>query len=124
MLAERGHDVTLFEANTCVGGQVSLAALSPRRRDLIGIIDWRLDECKRLGVKIRFNHYVEPGELDRSDYDVVILANGGVPDITWEATGRLGGGHLDIARARSNRPVRFWCTTTTAATRASTRSKH
>ena len=87
MLAERGHDVTLFEANTCVGGQVSLAALSPRRRDLIGIIDWRLDECKRLGVKIRFNHYVEPGELDRSDYDVVILANGGVPDINVEATG-------------------------------------
>jgi hypothetical protein len=31
VLAERGHDVTLFEANTCVGGQVSLAALSPRR---------------------------------------------------------------------------------------------
>ena len=87
VLAERGHQVTLFEANTSVGGQVSLAALSPRRRDLIGIIDWRLDECKRLGVDIRLNHYVEPGELDRSDYDVIILATGGVPDIELEATG-------------------------------------
>ena len=65
----------------------TLAALSPRRRDLIGIIDWRLDECNRLGVKIRFNHYVEPGELDRSDYEVIVLANGGVPDINVEATG-------------------------------------
>jgi hypothetical protein len=81
------NEDTLFEAYTLVGGQVSLAALSPRRRDLIGIIDWRLDECKRLGVDIRYNHYVEPGELDRSDYDVIILANGGVPDISVDATG-------------------------------------
>jgi N-methyl-L-proline demethylase len=87
VLAERGHDVTVFEANTSAGGQVSLAALSARRRDLIGIIDWRLDECKRLGVTIRFNYYVEPGELDRSDYDVIVLANGGVPDINVKATG-------------------------------------
>jgi 2,4-dienoyl-CoA reductase-like NADH-dependent reductase (Old Yellow Enzyme family) len=91
VLAERGHHVILFEANTIVGGQVSLAALSPRRRDLIGIIDWRLDECKRLGVDIRLNHYVEPGELERSDYDVIILANGGLPDINVDATG------LDLA---------------------------
>jgi N-methyl-L-proline demethylase len=87
VLAERGHHVTVFEACTSAGGQVSLAALSPRRRDLIGIIDWRLDECKRLGVGIRLNHYVEPGELDRSDYDVIILATGGVPDINVDATG-------------------------------------
>jgi N-methyl-L-proline demethylase len=91
VLAERGHNVTLFEANTTAGGQVSLAALSPRRRDLIGIIDWRLDECKRLGVTMRFNHVVEPAELDRSDFDVIILANGGVPGINVEATG------LDLA---------------------------
>jgi 2,4-dienoyl-CoA reductase-like NADH-dependent reductase (Old Yellow Enzyme family) len=87
VLAERGHQVTLFEANTAVGGQVSLAALSPRRRDLIGIIDWRLDECKRLGVDLRLNHYVEPGELDHAGYDVIILATGGLPDITIDATG-------------------------------------
>src|SRR5262249_49486778 len=87
VLADRGHHVSLFEANTSAGGQVSLAALSPRRRDLIGIIDWRLDECNRLGVDIRLNHYVEPGELDRSDYDVIVLATGGVPDIDVEAAG-------------------------------------
>jgi N-methyl-L-proline demethylase len=87
VLAERGHHVTVFEANTSAGGQISLAALSPRRRDLIGIIDWRLDECKRLGVDIRLNHYVEPDELERADYDVIILATGGVPDIEVDATG-------------------------------------
>jgi 2,4-dienoyl-CoA reductase-like NADH-dependent reductase (Old Yellow Enzyme family)/thioredoxin reductase len=87
VLAERGHHVTLFEANTTAGGQVSLAARSARRRDLIGIIDWRLAECKRLGVDLRLNHYVEPGDLDRAGYDVIILATGGVPDIRVDATG-------------------------------------
>lgn len=87
VLAERGHAVTVFEANTSVGGQVALAALSARRRDLIGIVDWRLDECKRLGVDIRLNHYVEPGDLDTSDYDVIILANGGMPDTRVAAAG-------------------------------------
>ncbi|MCV7192551.1 NADH:flavin oxidoreductase [Mycolicibacterium brumae] len=87
VLAERGHRVTLYEANDSVGGQVALAALSHRRRDLIGIVDWRLDECKRLGVDIRLNHFVEPGELERLGYDVIVLANGGMPDIAIDATG-------------------------------------
>lgn len=87
VLAERGHSVTLFEANAAVGGQIALAALSARRRDLIGIVDWRLDECKRLGVDLRLNHYVEPGELADAGYDVVILATGGLPDIEIGATG-------------------------------------
>ncbi|NBO35776.1 MAG: FAD-dependent oxidoreductase, partial [Actinobacteria bacterium] len=33
-LAEKGHEVTLFEANDSLGGQVNLAIRSPRRRDL------------------------------------------------------------------------------------------
>ena len=39
--AERGHDVTLLEATERAGGQILLAARKPRRRELIGIVDWR-----------------------------------------------------------------------------------
>ena len=42
--------MTLYEANAMFGGQVALAAKSERRRDLIGIVDWRVAECRRLGV--------------------------------------------------------------------------
>ena len=33
------------------GGQVRLAAQNPRRKELIGIVDWRLAELERLGVE-------------------------------------------------------------------------
>ncbi len=80
-LGERGHEVILFEASDRLGGQVNLAVRSHRRRDLIGIIDWRVDELKRLGVGIELNHYVEPVELLEPGYDVVIVATGGMPDV-------------------------------------------
>jgi 2,4-dienoyl-CoA reductase-like NADH-dependent reductase (Old Yellow Enzyme family) len=97
VLAERGHQVTVFEANTVAGGQIALAALSPHRRDLIGIIDWRVGECKRLGVDFQFNHYVEIGTLEGHGYDVIILATGGIPDISAKGMGlNLGTDTWDI----------------------------
>jgi hypothetical protein len=69
--------VTLYEANSTFGGQVALASISERRRDLIGIIDWRIAECHRLGVALHRDHYIEPDEI--TDADVVIVATGGLP---------------------------------------------
>ena len=40
--AARGHDVVVFEAAERPGGQVLLASRAPRRKELIGIIDWRV----------------------------------------------------------------------------------
>ncbi|MGH1555196.1 NAD(P)-binding protein [Streptomyces sp. L7] len=56
VLGERGHDVVLFEASDQPGGQIRLAASNPRRADLIQIVDWRLAECKILGVDLRAGH--------------------------------------------------------------------
>ncbi len=78
-LAEMGHAVTLFEANDSLGGQINLAIRSPRRRDLQGIIDWRAQELKRLGVTIKLNNYVAATQLMDVGYDVVIVATGGLP---------------------------------------------
>lgn len=79
VLAERGHDVHLYEAGDKVGGQLLLASLAPRRRDLRGIIDWRQDELARLGVSVSLNTYVEAATLRDEDWDVVIVATGGTP---------------------------------------------
>jgi N-methyl-L-proline demethylase len=81
LLGERGHAVTLFEAGPQLGGQLVLAATSPRRRDLRGIIDWRRDELVRLGVLVRLGAYAEPGELAGGDWDVVVVATGGLPAV-------------------------------------------
>jgi 2,4-dienoyl-CoA reductase-like NADH-dependent reductase (Old Yellow Enzyme family) len=78
--AERGHRVTVLEATERAGGQVLLAARTPRRRELIGIIDWRVSELARLGVELRYNVYAEAADVMALEPDVVFVGTGGTPD--------------------------------------------
>lgn len=78
---ERGHEVQLFEAATEPGGQVRLTARSPRRRELMGIIDWRMRQCEKHGVDIKFGHWAEADTVLASEPDVVIIATGGLPHV-------------------------------------------
>lgn len=80
VLAERGHQVTLLEASDTPGGQVRLAAAAPRRRDLVGIVDWRVAEGKLLGVDLRLGTYAEVDDVRALDPDIVIVATGGMPN--------------------------------------------
>jgi 2,4-dienoyl-CoA reductase-like NADH-dependent reductase (Old Yellow Enzyme family) len=80
VLGERGHHVVVFEANAFPGGQVRLAASVPRRRDMMGIIDWRLAECEHLGVDVRYNAYAEAADVLAEEPDVVVVATGGLPN--------------------------------------------
>lgn len=80
VLGERGHRVTLFEAADKAGGQVRLAAQLKRRKELIGIVDWRVEQCERLGVDMRFSTMADAGDVLASDPDLVIVATGGLPD--------------------------------------------
>ncbi|GED23077.1 N-methylproline demethylase [Halomonas halmophila] len=77
--AERGHEVLVLEASSEAGGQIRLTAQSPRRRDMMGIIDWRLSRCEALGVEIRYNVFAEAEEVLAENPDVVIVATGGYP---------------------------------------------
>ncbi len=77
--AERGHFVTVIEAADRAGGQVLLAAQNPRRRELIGIVDWRLAELERLAVDLRFNLWAEADDVLSLRPDVVVIATGGLP---------------------------------------------
>lgn len=77
---ERGHDVVLFEAADAPGGQVRLAARVPRRRELIGIVDWRAEQCAKLGVEMRFNTYAEAEDVLAERPDIVLIASGGLPN--------------------------------------------
>jgi 2,4-dienoyl-CoA reductase-like NADH-dependent reductase (Old Yellow Enzyme family) len=85
---ERGHEVVVFEATAEAGGQVRIAARLKRRREIMGIIDWRLAECARLGVLIRCNAYAEAADVVAENPDVVVVATGGVPNM-----GFLDAGH-------------------------------
>jgi 2,4-dienoyl-CoA reductase-like NADH-dependent reductase (Old Yellow Enzyme family) len=79
--AERGHSVTVFEAQPEPGGQIRLTAQSPRRREMIGIIDWRMARCAARDVTFHFNTWAEAEDVTALNPDVIIIATGGLPNL-------------------------------------------
>ncbi len=77
--AARGHEVVVFEAAPQAGGQVRLTAQSPRRREMLGLIDWRVAQCEAAGVALHFNRWAEADTVLAEKPDVVIIATGGLP---------------------------------------------
>ena len=87
--AERGHQVTVLEAQSDPGGQVIYASRIPWRRNMIGITRWLYARCLSLGVTFRFNTYAEAEDVRELSSDVVILATGGMPE-----AGQIAGGDM------------------------------
>ncbi len=82
--ARRGHGVVLFEAAHELGGQVNLAARAvTRRRELIGIVDWLAQALDRLGVDVRLNRYVDATDVLSESPDLIIIATGGLPNVSF-----------------------------------------
>lgn len=86
--AERGHEVIVFEAQPDPGGQVRLTAQSPRRREMISIIDWRMSQCAARDVIFHFNTWAEAEDITALNPDVVIVATGGMPNMELFETGK------------------------------------
>ncbi len=78
--ALRGHRVLLFEAASAHGGQLRVAAGLRRRREILGIADWLLQEAERHGAAVRFNLLAEAADVLAEDPDIVIVATGGLPN--------------------------------------------
>ncbi len=77
--AARGHEVVVLEAAPRAGGQLHLAAALGRRKEIVGIVDWRLDQCERNGVAFRYNVYAEADTVMAEKPDIVVVATGGTP---------------------------------------------
>ena len=78
---ERGHEVVVFEAAPDPGGQIRLCAKSERRRDMLGIIDWRMQQCAKKNVKFNFNVVAESQDVLGEKPHTVIIATGGMPNL-------------------------------------------
>jgi 2,4-dienoyl-CoA reductase-like NADH-dependent reductase (Old Yellow Enzyme family) len=78
--SERGHEVVLFEAADRPGGQVLLASRATRRKELVGIIDWRMQRLGSHGATLRFSTYAHVADVLTEAPDIVFLATGGVPN--------------------------------------------
>ena len=106
--AERGHEVVLLEAGDQPGGQINIAARVARRREIIGIVEWRYAQLQRLCVDSRFSVYADADDVLAENPDIVIIATGGTPNCsflhygkdlattTWDILGAITAPHPNV----------------------------
>ncbi len=75
----RGHDVTLYEKETELGGQVKIGAVAPGKDKANWVTDWLTGQIKKLGVKVQSGVAVDGAKIKAEKPDVVIIATGGEP---------------------------------------------
>ncbi|MEV6530181.1 FAD-dependent oxidoreductase [Streptomyces sp. NPDC048448] len=72
--AERGHDVTLYDAAGEIGGQLNVARKVPGKQEFDETIRYFRTQLERHGVDVRLNTRVASGDV--SGYDEVVVATG------------------------------------------------
>ncbi|WP_311945798.1 oxidoreductase [Halomonas piscis] len=77
--AARGHQVTLYEASSRLGGQANLAQLLPHRAEFGGLATNLLEELKRSRVEVLTQREVTPEELIEMGCEQVLMATGARP---------------------------------------------
>ena len=61
---------------------MNLAARNTWRGDLAGISQWLEKELEHLDVTVKTNRLVEADEVDEEAADIVVVATGGIPDLS------------------------------------------
>lgn len=79
ILALRGHDVSLYEREDTLGGQLQYASIPPGRNEVRNIIHYLEKQLKKLHVKIHTGVEVDSVFMEKEHPDAVILATGGLP---------------------------------------------
>ncbi len=80
-LADRGHEVELFEARDHVGGQFDIAMRIPGKEEFAETIRYFTRRLDLTGVKVHLGRRVEVDELAAGGYDEVVVATGVEPRI-------------------------------------------
>ena len=101
VLAMRGHQVTLYERETNLGGLLNMAALVKGTDifDLTDLVAYFRGQLRRLGVSVRLGAEFTPALADQIRPDAIVVATGGAPD-TLAIPGIEGGNVLSSAELR------------------------
>lgn len=87
ILAERGHQVTVFESRSKPGGQMELGAFPPGRQEITKFINYYWHMALKNGVTFRFNTEATVQDIVDENPDSIILATGGKPLIPENISG-------------------------------------
>ena len=77
--ALRGHDVTLYEKDKKLGGQLVPASVPPFKQPIKDQVEYLKNQIEKLGIKIVLGREATPGLVKELKPDVVILATGASP---------------------------------------------
>jgi 2,4-dienoyl-CoA reductase (NADPH2) len=79
VLAERGHEVDLFEAADKIGGQLNMAATIPGKEEFHEMLKYFATRIKKSGVKLHLSARASADALMGKGYEEVFLASGVLP---------------------------------------------
>jgi 2,4-dienoyl-CoA reductase (NADPH2) len=77
--AERGHDVTLYEKENRLGGQVNLAKAPPGKAEFHNVIESMKHRMEQRGVKVMLNARLASDMVKKGKPDVLVVASGAKP---------------------------------------------
>lgn len=100
--AERGHEVTLFDGASEIGGQFNVAKQVPGKEEFYETIRYFGRRIEQTGVNLQLNTKVDIAQLNDADFDEVILATGinpRVPPIPGIESDKVLG-YLDVLKAK------------------------
>lgn len=105
--AQRGHQVTLYEKSSQLGGLVPLAAMvkDVETEDLLALIKYYKHRLVNAGVSIKMKQEVTPELVEQTRPEVVILATGGtlgLPEIPGINSSRV------VSSAALHKQLKFY----------------
>ncbi|MEJ7137931.1 NADPH-dependent 2,4-dienoyl-CoA reductase [Amphibiibacter pelophylacis] len=78
-LARRGHQVTLYEASSQIGGQFNMARRIPGKEEFHQTLRYFTRQLAQLDVHVLLDHPVSAQELVQGKFDHIVLATGVLP---------------------------------------------
>ncbi|MFH1139280.1 MAG: FAD-dependent oxidoreductase [Pseudomonadota bacterium] len=77
--AARGHEVSLYEKDEFLGGQINIAAALPERAEFLTLVQSAAEQALDAGVSLYFGTEVDLELITEEKPDVVVAATGGRP---------------------------------------------
>ncbi|KUK08872.1 MAG: NADH:flavin oxidoreductase [Caldanaerobacter subterraneus] len=78
-LARKGHNVTLFEKENRLGGQLNVAQIPPHKQEIGRVIEYLKRDLEKYNVKINLNTKISLRDIKEMQYDKIIIATGSKP---------------------------------------------
>ncbi|MCX5906653.1 MAG: FAD-dependent oxidoreductase, partial [Deltaproteobacteria bacterium] len=94
--ALRGHEVSLYEKEETLGGQLHLAAIPPGREEFLTFLRYLGKQMQKLKVQVHTLTEVTPLQVEREKPEAVVIATGAEP--FWPEIPGIHLPHVHLAR--------------------------